>query len=76
MLYMATLLEARAAKMVLRQRLGRPSWLRGVGIGLGKQGHFIKVDVARVTSEVRKDLPDQVQGVRVVVEVLGPVKAQ
>jgi len=71
---MITLDEARAAKAILRTRIGRPSWLRGVGIGHdGAGNHVVKVNVATVTEEVRAQLPTNVGHVPVVVEAVGDI---
>lgn len=74
---MATTFEdAARAKSELRLRLGRPRWLRGVGIGRDAEGHFVKVNVAEMTLEVMALLPHDVSGVRIRVEVVGDVVAQ
>jgi len=71
---MITLDEARAAKAILRTRIGHPSWLRGVGIGQDAAGsHVVKVNVAAVTEEVRTGLPTIVGHVPVVVEAVGDI---
>lgn len=70
---MATLDETRAARGVLKDRLGRPSWLRGVGVGQDSGRYVILVNVAKLTAEVRAAVPDSVQGVPVVVRTVGDI---
>lgn len=65
--------EAHDAKMVLRKRLGRPEWLRGVGVSHDDKGYFIKVNVAEITNDVKAAIPDQVDDVRIQLEVMGEI---
>jgi hypothetical protein len=74
---MISLEHARNAKTVLRQRLGRPPWLRGVGIAVDAEGsHYVKLLVAKVTDEVRAAVPATIAGVPVVTEEGGEFYAQ
>lgn len=59
------------AKEELKSLIGRPPWLRGIGIGQDDAGYFIKVNV----SESNANLPSEVLGVRVKVDVVGDVMA-
>lgn len=72
---MVTFEQAATAKLALRSKLGRPDWLRGVGIGLDQNGHFIKVNVAEITPDVRERVPREVCGVPVQVEEVGEIVA-
>lgn len=66
-----TFQRALKAKNALRSKLGRPAWLRGVGVGVDdKHGYFVKVNVGEITADVLDVLPDEVLGVRVQVEVV------
>jgi hypothetical protein len=68
-----TLEEATNAKGVLRSRLGRPEWLRGIGVGIDGNGYFVKVNVAALTSDVGKRVPPRLGSVRVQVEAVGEI---
>lgn len=71
---MANANEARRAKVVLKERLGRAPWLRGIGIG-GEPGNYcVKVNVDALTEEVRVAVPLMVEGVRVVVDPVGSIR--
>jgi hypothetical protein len=71
---MAAKTDTERAKLVLRAKLGRPSWLRGIGLG-GEPGDYcIKVNVAELTNEVRASLPKTVDGVPVQVEAVGTLR--
>jgi hypothetical protein len=72
---MVTFEQAATAKAALRSKLGRPDWLRGVGIGLDENGHFIKVNVAQITADVRERVPREVGGVPVQLEEVGEIVA-
>jgi hypothetical protein len=73
---MATTFEqAAAAKSVLRSMLGRPAWLRGVGVGFDEAGSFIKVNIGESTPDVLARIPREVDGVRVHVEAVGEIVA-
>ncbi len=63
--------EATNAKTIVRQRLGRPEWLRGIGLGMDAEGYFVKVNVAALTADVERHVPRSVGDVRVELEVVG-----
>jgi hypothetical protein len=67
----ASLDDARAAKEKLSDRLGSHELVRGIGIARLEDGYGVKVDLARTPDEL--ELPDELDGVRVVVEVVGKV---
>ncbi len=67
--------QATHAKATLRSRLGRPDWLRGVGISRDERGHLVKVNVAEITPEVLLRIPDVLEGVRIQVEPVGEIVA-
>ncbi len=72
-----TFQQALEAKSALRSQLGRPVWLRGVGVGFDDDtGCFVKVNVNEITAELLEHLPDEVSGVRVKVEAVGEIVAQ
>ncbi len=72
---MASMADVQQAKEALKERLGRPSWLRGVGIG-GRAGDYcVKVNVASVTDEVRASIPSTIRGVPVIVEAVGQIRS-
>ena len=72
--YSADYDEVNTAKTVLRAQIGRPGWLRGVGIGCDKSGFFIRVNVDEITDDVK--VPNEVSGVRVLVVPVGNIFAQ
>lgn len=72
---MTTLEQATKAKEVLRSAMGRPRWLRGVGIGKDHKGYFVKVNVDVITPELRQDIPRDVDGVRVWLDAVGDILA-
>ncbi|WP_425955785.1 hypothetical protein [Xylanimonas sp. McL0601] len=73
---MATIEAARAAKPALRDTLARVDGV--VGLGLAQRGGpgdwVLQVNVDSVRA--RKDVPPAVEGVPVVVRVVGAVRAQ
>ena len=72
---MATFEEAKAAKDALRQRLGRTTWLKGIGVGVDSESQYcVKVNVA--APEDAQNLPRSSRGVKVVWEVVGEIRAQ
>ena len=72
---MASMADVQQAKEALKARLGRPPWLRGVGIG-GRSGDYcLKVNVSSVTDEVRNSIPTTIGGVPVVVEAVGQIRS-
>lgn len=68
---MVSLGQAQQAKAALRERLGRPSWLRGVGISLVDGDHCIQVNVAMDATHVCELLPKEVDGVKIQVKFVG-----
>lgn len=75
---MSTYEQAAAAKAALCSAIAPggvpPAWSRGVGIGRGQDGsHFVKVNVGKLTEEVRAAIPPEVDGVWVVVEEVGTI---
>ena len=63
--------EVRAAKIAYLHQLGRPAWLRGVGVGQDADGYYIKVN----TGEPVK-LASTFNGVRIVMDVVGDLRPQ
>ena len=71
---MISMEQASAAKAALRERIGRPEWLRGIGIGAGENGSLvIQVNVSEVTAEVQSQVPSEVNGVPVRIEAVGEI---
>jgi len=69
--------QATQAKAELRTRLGRPAWLRGIGIGSGPDGSpVLQVNVAEATAEIRALVPGAVNGVPVRLEDVGDIERQ
>ncbi|MEO8284326.1 MAG: hypothetical protein ABI568_13160 [Pseudarthrobacter sp.] len=67
--------RAFAAKTTLKSRIGRPEWLRGIGIAADPDGTpYVKVNVAALTPEVREAVPEEIDGVLIRVETVGDIK--
>ncbi len=77
---MITRSQAIKAKDKLKNILHGKSWVRGIGMTLDGDiaigGEWaIKVNVNKLTDEVGEDIPDIVDGVKVVVEEVGEIRA-
>jgi hypothetical protein len=71
---MATIAEARRAKDDLKARLGRPAWLRGIGVASKVRDDFsVQVNVASESDAIRSTIPKSIGGVPVHVEVVGTI---
>jgi hypothetical protein len=71
---MITIEEAREAKVALGHKLNRPPWLRGIGIKHDKTGSpVIKVNVGKLTEEVRAQIPIKMGNVPVEVDEVGDI---
>jgi hypothetical protein len=65
--------SARAAKSALSVRLAADPGVVGVGVARGESGYVVKVNLADAHAASR--VPGNVDGVRVVTEVVGAVRA-
>ncbi|MGY1591629.1 hypothetical protein ACI79D_06585 [Geodermatophilus sp. SYSU D00708] len=65
--------SARAAKSALSARLAADPEVVGVGLARGESGYVVKVNLADARAASR--VPGDVDGVRVVTEVVGVVRA-
>ena len=63
---------ARAAKSALRSRLAADPGVVGIGLARGDSGYVVKVDLS--DPAVAGRVPVDVDGVRVVTEVIGAVR--
>ena len=63
---------ARAAKSVLTTRLAAEPGVVGIGLARRHAGYVVKVDLADAAAAAR--VPHDVDGVRVVTEVIGVVR--
>jgi hypothetical protein len=63
---------ARAAKSRLAERLSGDPGIVGIGLARRASGYVLKVNLADATAAPR--VPDDVDGVRVVTEVIGSVR--
>ena len=73
---MATLDEARRAKECVKTLLGKPAWLRGIGIGSDSGGAFVvQVSVSELSDEVKRLVPSECEGVPVRVDTAGSARA-
>lgn len=74
---MTTFEEALDAKAILRKRLGRPPWLRGIGVAKNESGsHVLKVNVSEKTPEVSATIPRAVGEVQIVIDEIGDISSQ
>jgi len=73
---MATLEEARQVKALLKERLGKPDWLRGIGIGNDSaHGFVVRVNVDALTDEIRKSVPALIESVQIEIQATGEAQA-
>jgi hypothetical protein len=63
---------ARAAKSALATRLAAEPGVVGIGLARRERGYVVKVDLADAAAAAR--VPQDVDGVRVVTEVIGVVR--
>ena len=63
---------ARAAKSALATRLAAEPGVVGIGLARRERGYVVKVDLADAAAAAR--VPSDVDGVRVVTEVIGVVR--
>ena len=63
---------ARAAKSALTTRLAAEPGVVGIGLARRERGYVVKVDLADAAAAAR--VPPDVDGVRVVTEVIGVVR--
>jgi hypothetical protein len=69
----ASIDAARAAKDRLGERLAGEALVNGVGLARSGEGWAVKVNLLRAAPDL--DLPAEVDGVEVRVEVVGEIKA-
>jgi len=65
----ASLQEAEAAKRILRERLTGISTIRGIGIATLGRGYGVKVNL--LDRSARHLVPDDIDGVPVIVDIVG-----
>ena len=70
----AALDDARAAKVTLAARLAGEPAVVGIGVGRAPGGWAVRVDLARPVPELA--LPGEIDGVPVLVTVVGRIRAQ
>lgn len=64
------------AKDSLKKTLGRPPWLTaGIGVGADDSGYYVKLGISLDARIPPGAVPDRVDGVRVIVEAVGHVRA-
>jgi hypothetical protein len=69
----SALAEARAAKVALGRRLADEPLVNGVGVTRTDKGWAVKVNL--VVAAPALDLPQELDGVPVLTEVVGPIEA-
>jgi hypothetical protein len=62
----------RRAKAQFEKSVSRDVEIAGIGIGLSEQGPALKVNLRRMPAD-RSLLPETVEGVRVIYDVVGPI---
>ena len=65
--------DARAAKSVLAESLGADPGIVGIGLARRQSDYVLKVNLADPAAALR--VPEDVDGVRVVTEVVGTIRA-
>jgi hypothetical protein len=70
----ATREEAERAQQKLRARLAGLANVRGIGIAILDHGFGVKVNLER--TDAQQDIPDDVDGVPVIVAVVGVISAR
>ena len=70
---MPTRADARAAKSVLAASLGADPGIVGIGLARRQSDYVLKVNLADAAAALR--VPEDVDGVQVVTEVVGTVRA-
>ncbi len=65
--------DARAAKSVLAESLGGDPGIVGIGLARRRSDYVLKVKLADAAAAVR--VPEDVDGVQVVTEVVGTIRA-
>ena len=65
--------QAVFVKQLVRTRLGRPDWLRGIGIGCEGQDFYVKVNVAEITPNLQTYLQQHLSGLDVRIAVVGDI---
>ena len=70
---MPTRAAARAAKSVLSESLGADPRIVGIGLARRESEYVLKVNIADPAAAVR--VPEDVDGVQVVTEVVGAIRA-
>ena len=63
---------ARAARSTLAERLAAEPGVVGIGLARAAGGYVVKVDLA--DAGVARLVPGDVDGVRVITEVIGPIR--
>jgi hypothetical protein len=64
-------IEAVKASTLLKQELGHPPWLRGIGVHQDEQGYFVKLYVSSLTDAT--GAPTEIACVRVKFEAVGDI---
>ena len=68
--------QAMQVKQLVRTRLGRPDWLRGIGIGCDGQEFYVKVNVVEMTPHVQSILQHHLAGLDVRIATVGDITFQ
>lgn len=61
----------RGVQLSLKERLGRPEWLRGIGLSRDS----VEVRVKEITPEIKALIPDMIAGVPINIEAVGDIVA-
>jgi len=67
-----TLEQARAAKRKAKELLQAFTMVNGIGVTSGPSGYAVKVNLERSTTP-GEQIPEEIDGVPVVIEIVGPI---
>jgi len=70
---MTSEIQALGVKDLLRNRIGHPDWLRGIGVGKENGDYYVKVNVSNRPSNI--EIPRYFLGVEIRIADVGDVEA-
>jgi len=68
--------QAIVVKQLVRIRLGKPDWLRGIGVSCDGQEYYVKVNVVEITPYVQSFLQRHLVGLDVRIAAVGNITFQ
>lgn len=67
--------DVRQAKSILKEKFGKNTWLKGIGISGETNNYHIIVNVDELTNEIIKTIPKTINDIQVVIQPVGNIKA-